>query len=101
MYELQKSNTTTDDVPFEIDAKNGYIFLLERPLPKLQYTLLVEAADQPINPSEKRYSLAVVQIDIVKAGTNHSPEFIGSPYEFWVGTHVGIGTSVGQVIYLY
>ncbi|CAG7723425.1 unnamed protein product [Allacma fusca] len=97
VYELQKSNTSNDEVPFEIDARNGYIFLLERPLPKLQYTLLVEAADQPINPSERRYSLAVVQIDVVKAGSNHSPEFIGSPYEFWVGTHVGIGTSVGQV----
>ena len=25
------------------------------------------------------------------------PEFIGAPYEFWVGSNVGIGTSVGQL----
>ena len=97
VYEIQKSNSSAEDIPFEIDSKNGYIFLLERPLPKLQYTLLVEASDQPSNPSERRYSLAVVQIDVVKAGASHSPEFVGSPYEFWVGTQVGIGTSVGQV----
>lgn len=39
----------------------------------------------------------MVQIDVVKAGAGHSPEFIGSPYEFWVGSHVGVGTSVGHV----
>lgn len=97
IYEIQKPNSTNDELPFDIDPKNGFIFLLERPLPKLQYTLLVEASDQPSNPSERRYSLAVVQIDVVKAGSAHTPEFIGSPYEFWVGTHVGVGTSVGQV----
>lgn len=25
------------------------------------------------------------------------PDFIGAPYEFWVGSNVGIGTSVGQI----
>lgn len=25
------------------------------------------------------------------------PDFVGSPYEFWVGSNVGIGTSVGQI----
>lgn len=25
------------------------------------------------------------------------PDFIGAPYEFWVGGNVGIGTSVGQL----
>lgn len=84
-------------MPFEIDAKTGYIFILERPLPKPHYTLLIEAFDQPSNPSERRHSLAVVQIDVVKADVRHSPEFVGSPYEFWVGTTVGVGTSVGQV----
>jgi hypothetical protein len=109
VYEIQKSNSssasdetaaatsTLEDIPFDIDAQNGYIFLLERPLPKLHYTILVEASDQPANPSERRYSLAVVQIDVVKAGPGHDPEFIGAPYEFWVGSHVGVGTSVGQV----
>lgn len=25
------------------------------------------------------------------------PDFVGAPYEFWVGSNVGIGTSVGQI----
>jgi hypothetical protein len=25
------------------------------------------------------------------------PDFIGAPYEFWVGGNVGVGTSVGQI----
>lgn len=25
------------------------------------------------------------------------PGFVGSPYEFWVGSNVGIGTSIGQI----
>jgi hypothetical protein len=70
-YEIQKPNGTLEEFPFDIDPSNGYIFLLERPLPKLHYTLLVEASDQPANPSERRYSLAVVQIDVVKAGAGN------------------------------
>lgn len=26
-----------------------------------------------------------------------TPDFVGAPYEFWVGGNVGIGTSVGQI----
>jgi hypothetical protein len=25
------------------------------------------------------------------------PDFVGAPYEFWVGGNVGVGTSVGQI----
>jgi hypothetical protein len=25
------------------------------------------------------------------------PDFVGAPYEFWVGGSVGVGTSVGQI----
>lgn len=25
------------------------------------------------------------------------PDFVGSPYEFWVGANVAVGTSVGQI----
>lgn len=25
------------------------------------------------------------------------PDFIGAPYEFWVGGNVGVGTSIGQI----
>lgn len=29
--------------------------------------------------------------------SNGLPDFIGAPYEFWVGGNVDIGTSVGQI----
>lgn len=25
------------------------------------------------------------------------PDFVGAPYEFWVGANVPVGTSVGQI----
>jgi hypothetical protein len=31
--------------------------------------LFIEASDQPANPSERRYSLAVVTIEVLKAGS--------------------------------
>jgi hypothetical protein len=31
------------------------------------------------------------------ASTKGVPDFVGAPYEFWVGGNVGIGTSVGQI----
>lgn len=33
----------------------------------------------------------------VPAKSAVAPDFIGAPYEFWVGDDVPIGTSVGQV----
>lgn len=31
------------------------------------------------------------------ADENHYPEFLGAPYEFWVGNDAPIGTSIGQI----
>lgn len=28
---------------------------------------------------------------------NHYPEFVGAPYEFWVGNDAPIETSIGQI----
>lgn len=95
LYDLQRSNTTA---PFSVDAQTGHILVVEQPLVQGRHALFVEAADQPANPSEKRFSLAVVTIEVLKSGKNEFiPDFIGAPYEFWVGGDVPIGTSVGQV----
>lgn len=70
----------------------------EFPVEQGRYALFVEAADQPDNPSERRFSLAVVTIEVLKIGKNDFiPDFVGAPYEFWVGGDVPVGTSVGQV----
>lgn len=41
--------------------------------------------------------MAVVTIEIVRENMLDSVDFIGSPYEFWVGEDVPVGTSVGQI----
>ncbi|XP_045496729.1 cadherin-89D isoform X1 [Colias croceus] len=100
LYDLQRTSNLTITSPFQVDAKTGVITLAESPILEGRHALFIEASDQPANPSERRYSLAVVTIDVIninKGSKTDKPDFIGSPYEFWVGSNVGIGTSVGQI----
>ncbi|XP_037975546.2 cadherin-89D isoform X2 [Plutella xylostella] len=99
-YDLQRTSNLTITSPFQVDAKTGVITLAETPIVEGRHALFIEASDQPANPSERRYSLAVVTIDVVrpnKGSRPEKPDFLGAPYEFWVGSNVGIGTSVGQI----
>jgi hypothetical protein len=36
-------------------------------------------------------------IIVVLGKGDEVPDFVGAPYEFWVGGNVGVGTSVGQI----
>ncbi|XP_053605613.1 cadherin-89D isoform X2 [Plodia interpunctella] len=100
LYDLQRTSNLTITSPFLVDAKTGAITVAESPIIEGRHALFIEASDQPANPSERRYSLAVVTIDVIrgiKGSKTDRPGFIGAPYEFWVGSNVGIGTSVGQI----
>ncbi|XP_052739756.1 cadherin-89D isoform X1 [Bicyclus anynana] len=100
LYDLQRTSNLTITSPFQVDAKSGVITLVESRLLEGRHALFIEASDQPANPSERRYSLAVVTIDVTgnrKGSKSDKPNFIGAPYEFWVGSNVGVGTSVGQI----
>ncbi|XP_072949863.1 cadherin-89D isoform X2 [Epargyreus clarus] len=100
LYDLQRTSNLTITSPFQVDPKAGVISLAESPVLEGRHALFIEASDQPANPSERRYSLAVVTIDVTRAQKGPKPDrpdFIGAPYEFWVGSNVGIGTSVGQI----
>ncbi|XP_046967543.1 cadherin-89D [Vanessa cardui] len=100
LYDLQRTSNLTITSPFQVDAETGMIVLVESPILEGRHALFIEASDRPANPSERRYSLAVVTIDVIgdhKGSKADKPDFIGSPYEFWVGSNVGIGTSVGQI----
>ncbi|XP_078053550.1 cadherin 89D [Augochlora pura] len=99
-YRLQKpGNTTSRTPPFHVDEVTGTITVAESPILEGRHAIFVEAADQPANPSERRFSLAVVTIDIFRSNGPESlePDFVGAPYEFWVGANVPVGTSVGQI----
>lgn len=39
-----------------------------------------------------------MNFDVVVADSKSGvPDFIGAPYEFWMGANVPVGTSVGQI----
>ncbi|CAH0723464.1 unnamed protein product, partial [Brenthis ino] len=97
LYDLQRTSNLTVTSPFAIEAKTGIVRVVESPLLEGRYALFVEAADSPLNPSERRYSLAVVTIDVVGDSKVDTPSFLGAPYEFWVGASAGVGASVGQL----
>ncbi|KMQ96809.1 cadherin-89d-like isoform x4 protein [Lasius niger] len=108
LYRLQKAgNSTLRNPPFAVNESTGLITVSESPILEGRHAIFVEAADQPANPSERRFSLAVVTVDVFRADADsHSrasgpdswePDFVGAPYEFWVGANVPVGTSVGQI----
>ncbi|KFB53538.1 AGAP004166-PA-like protein [Anopheles sinensis] len=82
-------------IPFRLDVDTGDIRVAET-LTYGKIAFFVEARDQPQNPSESRFNVALVTIDIV-CQSIEDIEFIGAPYEFWVGADAAIGSSVGQI----
>lgn len=100
-YSIQKA--PNNSIPFLIEPKTGKLRVNRNQVPIGRHLMFVEASDQPLNPSERRTSLAVITVEVQAQGGRGSnankglPDFIGAPYEFWVGGNVGIGTSVGQI----
>lgn len=67
-YKLQKpGNSTLRKPPFAVDEQTGVITVSESPILEGRHAIFVEAADQPANPSERRFSLAVVTVDVFRA----------------------------------
>lgn len=68
LYDIQRTSNNTRQF-FTVEPKTGRVTISETPLPEGRHALFVEASDQPTNPSERRYSLAVVTIDVTKPGS--------------------------------
>lgn len=67
-YKLQKpGNSSTRTPPFAVDEITGMITVSESPILEGRHAIFVEAADQPANPSERRFSLAVVTVDVFRS----------------------------------
>lgn len=64
-YRLQRSENITS--PFAVDILTGEISVTQSPIIVGKYIIFVEAMDNPLNPSEKRFSLAVVTINIIQS----------------------------------
>lgn len=67
LYDLQKTSNLTITSPFQVDAQTGTLTVAETPLLEGRHALFIEASDQPANPSERRFTLAVVTIEVAKA----------------------------------
>lgn len=61
-YGLQSGSNNTEF--FSVEQKSGKILVSNHSLTAGRHLLFVEAADQPINPSERRTSLAVVTVNV-------------------------------------
>ena len=66
-YSIQKTSSQNTSCPFRIDEDTGKIFTRDSPLAEGKHGFFVEASDQSVNPSVRRYSLAVVTIEVVKS----------------------------------
>ena len=65
-YKLQRPGNLSGNVPFDVNVDTGVITVAESPIQEGRHAIFVEASDQPANPSERRFSLAVVTIDVFR-----------------------------------
>lgn len=73
IYTIQKGvnvTSSSSDNFFAVDAHQGDVVVAKKPLSVGRHTIFIEAADQPVNPTERRFSLAVVTIHVISSGTN-------------------------------
>ena len=64
LYQLQRPGNSTYNTPFQVDSQTGVISVIQSPIMEGRHAIFIEATDQPLNPSERRFSLAVVAIDV-------------------------------------
>ncbi|GIY34023.1 protocadherin Fat 2 [Caerostris extrusa] len=98
-YRLQ-NDSLSQMVPFDVHPENGSIYILEsfkniREKPP-RYTFFVQASDLARIESERRSSVAVVNVNIQDIN-NNAPEFIGAPYEAFIGESLPPGALVYQL----
>lgn len=67
-YSLQ--NTANSSTMFSVNSKTGQILVNSALVAVGKHLLFIEASDQPINPSERRFSLAVATIEVKQPGAN-------------------------------
>ncbi|CAL1272163.1 unnamed protein product [Larinioides sclopetarius] len=96
----RQNDSLSQTVPFDVHPENGSIYILEsfraiREKPA-RYTFFVQASDLARIESERRSSVAVVNVNI-KDINNNAPEFIGAPYEAFIGESLPPGALVYQL----
>lgn len=75
LYELQKNNRSRSSL-FSVDAQSGQIMIASAPVSLGKHSLFIEASDQPVNPSERRFSLAVVTVECQTPAVQATSKYI-------------------------
>lgn len=97
---FKQNDSISRAAPFDVHLQNGSVYVLEsftHIQSKLdQYTFFVVASDLAKIQFERRTGVAVVRVNVTDIN-NSVPEFIGAPYEAYVGESLPEGAFVTQI----
>lgn len=100
VFYYKQNDSISQNAPFDIHRHNGSVFVLESfnhiPKKQSQYTFFVVASDSAKIQFERRTGVAIVRVNVTDIN-NSVPEFIGAPYEAYVGESLPEGAFVTQI----
>lgn len=97
---FKQNDSISQNAPFDVHLHNGTVYVTEAfaniPRKQGQYTFFVVASDSAKIHFERRTGVAVVRVNVTDIN-NSVPEFIGAPYEAFVGESLPEGAFVTQI----
>jgi len=97
---FKQNDSISQNAPFDVHPQNGTVYVTpyfgQIPKKQTQYTFFVVASDLAKIHFERRTGVAVVRINVTDIN-NSVPEFIGAPYEAFVGESLPEGAFVTQI----
>nr|XP_027203228.1 protocadherin Fat 4-like [Dermatophagoides pteronyssinus] len=101
----KQNDSLSQNSPFDVYPQNGSIYVTDRfssmnsksPTPIGQFTFFVVASDMAKMIHERRTAVAIIRVNITDIN-NSVPEFIGAPFEAYVGESLPEGAYVTQII---
>ena len=100
VFYYKQNDSLSQNAPFDVHSHNGSIYVLDsfshsNNKPE-QYTFFVVASDSAKIHYERRTGVAVIRINVTDIN-NSIPEFIGAPFEAYVGESLPEGAYVTQI----
>ncbi|XP_054156169.1 protocadherin Fat 4-like isoform X2 [Oppia nitens] len=97
----KQNDTISQSVPFDVFPHNGSIYVTDT-FPHLvakptQYTFFVVASDSAKSRFERRTGVAIIRVNVTDIN-NSVPEFVGAPFEAYVGESLPEGAYVTQIM---
>ena len=97
----KQNDTISQSVPFEVFPHNGSIVVSEHFFQMInkpeQFTFFIVASDLATLHHERRTGVAIVRVNVTDIN-NSIPEFIGAPFEAYVGESLPEGAYVTQIM---